>query len=135
MKSFIAGAIVASVLVVTGSGCGGNGDAPTRSYALTLQVDDSQDEYRYVAVDPVDIRVGDEVTFELDNTGIFVHDVQVVGPDGNMIAKAEPAAPGTETTVTVQFDEAGFYRLDCLVDDHLTAHGMQTFIEVTDPDA
>ena len=132
MKSFIAPAVAACLLVAPG--CGANGDEPTRAYTLGLEVDDSQDEYRYVATGPVDIRVGDEVTFELDNTGTFVHDVQVVGPDGNMIAKAEPAAPGTETTVTVQFDEAGFYRLDCLVDDHLTAHGMQTFIEVTDPD-
>ena len=132
MKSSIVHVLAACLLVA--SGCGADGDEPTRAYTLGLQVDDSQDEYRYVATDPVDIRVGDEVTFALDNTGTFVHDVQVVGPDGNMIAKAEPAAPGAATTVTVRFDEAGFHRLDCLVDDHLTEHGMQTFIEVTELD-
>ena len=116
--------------------CGGDADAePVRSYNLGIEVDDSEDRYRYIATDEVDIRVGDQVTFELANTGALIHDVQVVDPDGTMLAKTEPIAPGANTTVTVLFEEAGFFRLNCLVDDHLTAHEMQTFIEVTEPNA
>lgn len=119
--------------LVLASCAGDAGSEPARSYTLGLEVDDSEDRYRYVATDDVDIQVGDEVTFELLNTGTLIHDLQVVDPEGTMLAKVEPAAPGATAMVTVRFDEAGFYRLNCLVDDHLTEHEMQTFIEVTEP--
>ena len=114
--------------------CGGNaGDAePLRSYTLHLRADDSQPEYLYVAEDPIDLRVGDEVTFELDNTGALIHDLQVVDPDGDAIGTAAAAASGATTSVTVTFEEPGFYRLNCLVDTHLTEHNMQAIVEVTD---
>ena len=45
--------------------------------------------------------------------------------------------PGTNNTtfspgLTASFDSAGFFRLNCLVGDHLIVHEMQTFIEVTE---
>ena len=49
--------------------------------------------------------------------------------------------PNTSTASTpsrrveVYFDEAGFYRLNCNVDDHLTLHGMQEIVEVKPADA
>lgn len=104
----------------------------TRSYTLGLRVDDSEDRYRYVADGAVDVQTGDEVTFELQNTGTLIHDLQIVDPEGAAIAVAPPVAPGAAASLTVHFVEAGFYRLNCLVDDHLTAHRMQTVIEVTD---
>lgn len=126
----------AALLGVLAVSCGGDGDAtPTRQYTLGLTADDSADRYRYVATEAVDIRVGDEVTFEFDNTGLLVHDLVVVDPDGDTIATAPPIVPGQTTSLTVLFEESGFFRLNCLVDDHLTAHEMQTFVEVTDPDA
>ncbi len=125
---------LAALVVLTAAACGSNsGAAPERSYVIGLEVEDDSERYRYVATDEVDIRVGDEVTFELDNTGTLIHDLQVVDPDGNRVGYAEPAAPGANATVTVQFDEAGFFRLNCLVDNHLTEHEMQTFFEVADP--
>lgn len=128
--------MLAATLLPTTSGCAGNATTePERAYVLDLEVDDSGDEYRYVAVDPVDVRVGDEVTFTLTNTGTLVHDLRVVSPDGNALASTRPTAPGATAQVTVRFDEPGFHRLDCLVDDHLVAHGMQSFVEVTEPDA
>ena len=129
MKSII---VVALTLLLVACGCDAVAE-PERSYTLGLEVDDSQDRYRYIATDDVDIRVGDEVTFELANTGALIHDLQVIDPDGTLLAKTPPIAPGANTTVTVLFEEAGFFRLNCVVDDHLTAHEMQTFIEVTDP--
>jgi len=126
----------AALLVVFAVSCGGDGEAtPTRQYTLGLTADDSDDRYRYVATEAVDIRVGDEVTFEFDNTGLLVHDLVVVDPDGDTIATAPPVVPGQSTSLTVLFEQSGFFRLNCLVDDHLTAHEMQTFVEVTDPDA
>ncbi|NNE12395.1 MAG: hypothetical protein HKN41_09155 [Ilumatobacter sp.] len=130
--------VAVAVAPVALTACGGDeSDDPvaTRRYDIPLAVDDSGDEYRYVAsgADPIDIRVGDEVTFELDNTGALPHDLVVVDPGGDTIASTPAAAPGASTTLTVRFDEAGFFRLRCLVGDHLTVHGMQTFIEVTEP--
>lgn len=95
-------------------------------------MDDSADRYRYVATDVVDIRIGDEVTFELENSGTLPHDLQLVDPDGTTLGTAEPIAPGARAEVTVRFFDAGFHALNCLVGDHLTVHRMQTLFEVTD---
>lgn len=113
--------------------CGSDGDAePLRSYTLHLRADDSADRYLYVAEDPIDLRVGDEVTFEFDNTGTLAHDLQVVDPDGGVLGVADVAPAGGTTSVTVLFEEPGYYRLNCLVDNHLTEHDMQAVVEVTD---
>ena len=45
---------------------------------------------------------------------------------------SEVAAAGGTASVTVWFEEPGFYRINCLVDDHLTEHGMQAIVEVTE---
>lgn len=128
--------VAATLLILLGSSCGGSDDEPaTRSYEIGLTVEDSMERYRYVATDAVDIRVGDEVTFEMDNTGTLLHDLVVVDPAGATIAKADPVAPGDAISIAVRFDEAGFFRLQCLVDDHLTVHRMQQVIEVTEPDS
>lgn len=127
-------ALLTAIAVATSTGaCAGDGDStpePLRSYVLRLRADDSGDEYRYVAKDPVDIRVGDEVTFEFDNTGTLIHDLQIVAPDGTPIGVAAATAPGATSEVTVLFTEPGYFRLNCLVDDHLTTHRMQTIVEV-----
>lgn len=122
---------VMALLVATA--CGGDeGAEPTRSYTLQLHMEDSADEYRYVADEAVDVRVGDEVTFEVRNDGVLPHDLQVQHPSGDAMATAPAVGPGGVLTLTVRFDEPGFYRLNCLVDDHLTRHGMQAVIEVTE---
>lgn len=113
--------------------CGADGAAePVRTYTLRLRADDSAQEYLYIAEDPIDLRVGDEVTFDFDNTGNLPHDLQVVAPDGDVMGVSEVAPAGGTTSVTVLFEEAGFYRLNCLVDNHLTEHGMQAVVEVTE---
>ncbi len=129
--------MTAVVLVVFGlTSCGGDdGGGATRAYDVRLRTDDSTEEYAYIAEDDVDLRVGDEVTFRMRNTGSLNHDLQVVDPDGAAIATAPAVAPGDTLALTVLFDEAGFYRLNCLVDNHLTEHGMQTFVEVTEPES
>jgi plastocyanin len=123
--------LAAGVLPLTA--CGSNSTAePVRSYTLHLRAEDSEPEYVYIAEGPVDLRVGDEVTFEFENTGSLAHDLQVVDPAGDAIGVSAVAAPGATTSVTVLFEEPGFYRLNCLVDDHLTEHGMQAIVEVTE---
>lgn len=123
----------ALVAVATLAACGGDGNAePTRSYTLRLRTDDSGDVYKYLAEEDFDIRVGDEVDFEVDITGSLAHDLQVVDPEGEVVGVAAAANPGGTTSVTVWFQEPGYYRLNCLVDNHLTEHGMQAIIEVTD---
>jgi len=113
--------------------CGGNGDDPVRSYTVALRMEDHEDRYRYVAVGDVPtFQVGDQVTFEAQNSGTLAHDLQVVGPDGLARVTADAVFPGATLTVTVQFDEPGIYQLNCLVDNHLTEFNMSTKIEVID---
>lgn len=115
--------------------CGGD-DAtvePQRSYELTLQVDDSTDDYKFVATEAFDILVGDEVTFILDNNGTMIHDLEVMTEQSRVLGRTEHVNPGAQDSVTVLFAEPGVYRLNCNVDDHLTRHGMRALIEVTEP--
>ena len=126
-------ALAAAVCLLPLVGCGSNDGASGRVYELALTVDDSTDEYRYVAVDPVDIQVGDEVTFQMENTGALAHDLQIKNDAGEEIAVAPAVNAGETLSLTATFDEAGYYSLNCLVDDHLTEHNMQVFVEVTEP--
>ena len=124
-----------AALVLTMSACGSNARSePLRTYTLNLRADDSEPDYMYVAEDTVDLRVGDEVTFEMRNDGTLDHDLQIVDPQGDDIATADAVGPGQTLTLTVEFEEPGFYQLNCLVDNHLTEHGMQAIVEVTEPD-
>jgi plastocyanin len=120
--------------LVLAAGCGGDsaGDSgATRSYDVELRIDDSQDDYRYVAVGDIpDFTVGDEVTFVVENTGTLNHDLQVQAPDGDVVAVAPAVAPGDTLETTALLGQVGVYRLNCLVDNHLTEHSMQTLIEV-----
>ena len=125
---------LALALAVGGlTACGGNGDAPARSYTVALRMEDHEDEYHYRVVGEVPtFQVGDEVTFEADNSGTLAHDLQVVGPDGLARAAADAVDPGAMLTLTVRLEDPGIYQLNCLVDDHLTVYHMQEFIEVVD---
>lgn len=131
-------ATLALAAIVLFAACGGDGaasDEPTRAYTLRLRAEDQGDRYTYIAEDPLDLRAGDRVTFEMDNAGLLIHDLVVVGEDGAAIATGPAVGPGESLTLTVDFEEPGFYRLRCNVDDHLTVHDMQVFIEVKDADA
>ncbi len=114
------------------AGCGGeDGPDVLRSYDVDLRIDDFEDEYRYVATGEIpDFAVGDEVTFIVDNTGRFAHDLQVLAPDGDVAGYAEAVLPGDSLELTVYLGQVGVYRLNCLFDNHLTEHDMQTLIEV-----
>lgn len=130
MKRLASSLLVLPVLLLPA--CGSDGQAePVRSYTVHLRAEDSGDEYEYITDESLAITTGDEVTFEFDNTGALPHDLQVVAPDGSEVGLAPIANAGSTTSVTVLFEEPGFYRLNCLVDDHLTAHAMQAIIEVT----
>jgi plastocyanin len=125
-------ALAVAITAATLAGCGGeDGPDVSRSYDVDLRVDDSEDTYRYVATGEIpDFTVGDEVTFVVDNTGQFSHDLQVVAPDGDVLGVADPVAPGETLELTVFLGQVGVYRLNCLFDNHLTEHDMQTLIEV-----
>jgi uncharacterized cupredoxin-like copper-binding protein len=127
----------AAIAMTTLTACGADGDAfsPVREYSINLRAEEQGEEYTYVAEDALDLRVGDRVTIEMSNAGALIHDLQVIHPDGQPIAIAPPFAGGSSLTLVVDFEEAGIYRLNCLVDNHLTEHGMQALIEVKAADA
>jgi plastocyanin len=124
-----------AAVVLTVSACGSNASSePLRTYTLHLRADDNEPDYVYIAEDAVDLRVGDRVTFEVRNDGTLDHDLQIVDPQGDDIATADAVRPGETLTLTVDFEEPGFYQLNCLVDNHLTEHNMQAIVQVTEPD-
>jgi plastocyanin len=130
-------ALALVALLPTGSllACGGTATVePTRAYTVDLDVVDNEDRYRFRITDGTvpDFTVGDEVTFAVTNTGLLNHDMRVVGPDDETRATAPAVAPGGGFDLTVLLDEPGIYRLECLVDDHLTTHRMRVLIEVAD---
>ena len=128
-----------AVLAAVGGAAACAGDVsgttePVRSYTIRVEIsDDTDGAYRYLALDPVDIRVGDEVTFEMTNTGRLGHDMNIFGRAGD-IANAPTVTPGGTTQLTVLFDEAGPYQLRCYTDDHLTQHEMFAAFDVLEPD-
>lgn len=135
IRARVAAAVTAVTAVAVISACGADAGAePLRSYAVGIQAIERGDTYGYVSVGEVDLRVGDEVTFEMDNAGALIHDLVVVAPEGDTIAASEPIGPGQSISLTVQFEEPGRYRLRCNVDDHLTVHDMQVFVEVKNAD-
>lgn len=130
-RRFLAAFTVALAL----SGCGADGAAaPLREYTVRLRAEEQADRYTYVAEEPVDLRAGDRVTFQMRNDGALPHDLVVVAPDGSTIATAAPVGAGQALSLTVDFEEPGAYRLRCNVDDHLTVYDMQVFVEVGEPD-
>jgi len=120
--------------VATLGACGADGDAftPTREYAIGLRAEERGDGYGYVAEDALDLRVGDRVTFEMRNDGDLIHDLVVVHPDGRAIATGPAIAAGASLDLVVDFVDAGIYRLNCNVDDHLTVYGMQELVQVAE---
>jgi hypothetical protein len=55
-----------------------------------MHISDDADEYKYVLDDPADIRVGDEVTFVITNSGHLPHDVQITDASGRQLAVPDP---------------------------------------------
>lgn len=122
-----------ALLVVIALSCGADGEVSAeRSYEIDLTVTDDEERYRFVTADAVDIRVGDEVTFVMDNTGDLIHDLEVTDPDGTTIGRIEPQSPGAVASVTVLFTETGQHRISCFVDDHFTVHNMSEVVVVAE---
>ncbi len=122
---------LSAALVALGA-CAGDSESSTREHTLRLLAQEHGDEYGFVADGPVDLRVGDRVTFELQNDGRLPHDLAVIHPDGHTIGTTPAAPPGDVVSVEVDLAEPGYYRLNCNVDDHLTTHGMQAIVEVSE---
>lgn len=123
------------LVLLASYGCGGTGSAATREYTLHLRALDSNetstDKYEFVAEEPIDIQVGDRVTFEMLNAGQLAHNFRVTDARSSTLGFADIVAPGKSLQVVVTFEQPGLYRLACDFDDHLTKHDMQAIIEVT----
>lgn len=131
---------IAAILVtltggVVGTACGSDaGAAPERERTLVIEAFEDGEAYGYRAVGSVDVRAGDRVTIEMRNVGALIHDLAVIHPDGSTIATAPAIAAGATTTLTVDLEDPGVYRFNCNVENHLTEHGMQQYVEVRNAD-
>ena len=130
--------LTASVVMAISTGCGDDTGAgssdPARQYSVDLRAEERGDEYAFVAEQALDLQVGDRVSFEVRNAGALAHDMQVLAPDGTVIATGAAVGPGQTLELTVDFAQPGYYRLNCNVDDHLTRHDMQAIVEVIKAD-
>jgi plastocyanin len=100
--------------------CGGSDDAGGAADspdARTVEV--TAKEYSFNG-DPGTIAEGDTIEFDVSNTGVLQHSMEVLSSEGSSLGKTERIEPGASAAVTVTFDEAGQYRLICDVDDHLS---------------
>jgi plastocyanin len=100
--------------------CGGSdgaGDAGGSTEARIVEV--TAKEYSFNG-DPGTIASGDTIEFDVSNTGVLEHSMEVLSSEGSSLGKTGRIEPGEREAVTVTFDEAGQYRLICDVDDHLS---------------
>ncbi len=119
------------VLLLVSFGCGGDASTPAREYTLHLRAEENGEKYDFVAEDPIDIKIGDRVTFDMRNAGQLGHNFRVTDARSSTVGFADVVAPGASLQVVVTFEEPGMYRLACDFDDHLTKYDMQAIIEVT----
>lgn len=131
----VAALAVATLAGVVGTACGSDAGAePARTSTLVLEAYEDGDTYGYRAVGAVDLRVGDRVTIDLRNVGALIHDLAVIHPDGSTIATIAAIAAGGTGAFELDLEDPGIYRLNCNVENHLTEHGMQAFVEVKNAD-
>ncbi|MGQ0431938.1 MAG: cupredoxin domain-containing protein [Microthrixaceae bacterium] len=97
---------------VTGEG----GEALPEAGEVEIHVTAS--EYAFEGLDDLDVHAGETVTFEMRNAGELEHELEVFGPDGEVLGEVGPTAAGEEGKVVLTFEEAGTYRYVCDIDDH-----------------
>jgi LPXTG-motif cell wall-anchored protein len=104
-------AVMAMALVLLTFGVG-LAQTPTVNVTMGLS------EFKFDPAE-LDVQAGAEVTFNVENTGQFPHNVTFVAPDGtesNLFAEA--LAGGQSATGTFTFNTAGEWKMYCPVGQH-----------------
>lgn len=98
---------------ITVTGAGGKTGAATAKADRTIGVD--AHEYAFTFAQPVAVKQGEAIAFELANKGQEHHEFEVLGPDGKAIGEIAAVAPGKAGDATLQFAQTGAYTYQCLV--------------------
>src|SRR5215210_6604598 len=69
-------------------------------------------------LDGLTIASGDEVELTMANDGPADHELEVFGPDGEVIDEIEPVHAGKTGKLTLTFDRSGTYEFVCGLSDH-----------------
>ncbi len=116
--------------VIAFAGCGSDGDDGSGGSGNEVTVEMSAFEYGFRADEALEIRAGDRVTFVVRNDGEIDHLLEVLTDASRSLGRTERIPPGAKRELTVDFEEAGTYRVICDIDDHLT-RGQQAVFDVT----
>lgn len=99
-------------ITVTGAG----GTALIKGGDIEVHVDAL--DYSFSGLDTLDVHAGDTVKFEMKNKGTVEHELEVFGPNGDVLGEVGPTAAGEVGDVVLTLSKAGTYRYVCGIDDH-----------------
>jgi uncharacterized cupredoxin-like copper-binding protein len=105
---------------ITVTGEGGETAAEAATADRELEVDAT--EYAFTFPEALSVKKGEAIEFELDNKGQESHEFEVLGPDGEALGEIEEIEPGKHGEAVFEFEEAGTYTYQCLVE---TADGRE----------
>lgn len=106
---------IRATLTVSGASAG-----PSAAAAYDREVAVTAKDYAFAGLTGFTGKVGEKVEFTLENTGQAVHELAVLGPDGQRVGGVDPTDPGQEGEGIVSFDKPGTYTYLCGVGDHAT---------------
>lgn len=75
-------------------------------------------DYSFSGLDTLDVQPGETVKFEMKNKGTVEHELEVFGPNGEVLGEVGPTAAGEVGDVVLTLSKAGTYRYVCGIDDH-----------------
>lgn len=109
----------ASTFEVTGEG----GHEPRSEATADRTVRFDAVDFTYEDLDLTGITAGEEIRFEMTNSGEQAHEFEVLDPAGEALGEVASVEPGEEGATNIVFEEPGTYTYQCILEDPATHEG------------